>query len=353
MLVADAVEAFVAEMETMGLAASTVHGQAGYLRRLARTCGPIDVREISSTVLARYFATAQNHVQGTRNNLLVPVRGFLKWCEMQEYLFPGSADRLLAGRRARKAVRRPKHYVPAGQFGRMLDASGQRHPADRAVMALALYTLGRRGEIAGLRLKDVSLRDGTIQMYRQKRRHWTAVAICPELEAELLAWLHWYAQATDCLSAAVMMDRHPDWMLVPRLEPIPERSGETGQFTGSVTGYALEPGSQQQHMERIVKRALGDLGGVKTPDGKTVRFLGEGMHTVRRSGARAMLDHLSGSLGQDRAVLQVATMLDHEDPKVTLLYIGMNQERDALNEFLRSNSPYGTSAPVRHLRQVS
>lgn len=54
-----------------------------------------------------------------------------------------------------------------------------------------------------------------------------------------------------------------------------------------------------------------------------------------------MLSHLSRTLSKDHAVLQVAIMLDHDDPRQTLKYIGMDLETEELNGWLRGNSMYG------------
>jgi hypothetical protein len=96
-------------------------------------------------------------------------------------------------------------------------------------------------------------------------------------------------------------------------------------------------------MQRVAKRVLDGLEVEGTREGKSVSHLGEGMHTIRRSGARAMLKHLSEHYGHDRALVQVSIMLDHKDTKMTLRYIGMEQEREELNDWLKGHSMYGES----------
>lgn len=369
MYVGDAIDTFIAELDTLGLAPNTFEGQSGYLRRFGRVCAqeaarrqkriPLRADEIDSKVITAYFATCEGG-QGNRNNMLAPVKKFIYWLEAEGEIKAGAATRLLSTRKYKTSVRRPKYYIPVSDFSRALDISGERHPEDRAVMALALYTLARRSEISTLSLADIDMTGRTIKIYRQKRKRWTEMAMTPELYAELDSWLSWYAHHTGQAGVHFMLADHPDWKVIPRL--IADwLLDERGKFSGSAVSHEIDPANSPSHLERVVKRVL-DVTGAQTVDGRQVRHLGEGMHTIRRSGARAMLDYLSNVLGQDRALLRVATMLDHEDPKQTLIYIGLDLEREALNNWLSTNSMYGTGdsdavlpghhGSVRSLRSV-
>jgi integrase len=349
--VPEALDDYMAELGTLGLAANTVACYRGYLARFGRICQdvarergkrtPLTVEEIDGRVMTCYFSTSTGK-QGNLNNMLIPVRLFLTWCVASGWLDQGAPARLMGNRKYKRPERQPKYYIPAEDFPAMLEAPCLVHPSERMIVALALYTLGRRGEIGGLRLRDIDLNKLSLNVYRQKRKRWTEVAICPELHEELLRWLKIYGEHYEH-SAYGLLDAYPDWHLIPRLVRRIERN-DKGQIS-RVSHIDLNPGNYPVHMERLVKGVLDHLGVTETRDGTRVRHLGEGMHTVRRSGARAMLDHLSRDVGHERALLQVATMLDHDDPKQTLLYIGMDKERDDLNNWLRSNSMYG--APKR------
>jgi integrase len=356
MYLPDAIDAYLSEMETSGLAETTVYNQGLFIKRFRKTSGdlarargkraPFQVREIDSGCIAAYFADCSGG-QGNRNNMTIALRKFLNWAELGRMLPAGQTSRLMATRKTKKAERAPKHYVPAEQFPRLI-SSAERHPADRASMSLALWTLARRSEIADLRMRDIDLASATLHVWRGKRKRWTDIGICPDLMDELMRWLEWMATEFGYGNAQNMMESQPEWRVIPRLEPLYRR--EHGRIKG-VTGYEMDPLSPQQHLERVVKRGL-DATGAVTDTGKTVRHVGEGMHTIRRSGARAMLKFLSESLGDNRALVQVSTMLDHEDTRQTLVYIGMDQEREQLNDWLRGNSLYGGKTSVRHLRAV-
>lgn len=354
--VPEAIEAYTAHQHTLGLAVDTVKNQGFYLARFGKVCqrlatergkrSPLRVSEIDGACITAYFATApQGAGQGCRNNMLMPLKKFLEWCEMERYLPAGESKRLLAGRKFRTPERRPKLYVPPEQFGKLLD-SATRHRADRMVMALAIYTLARQSEIAGLKLGNINLAEGVLRVYRVKKKRWTDVGISPELMGELVSWLEWYARELGYGTALNMMEHQPEWRLVPKLIVVQGR--ERGKVTEPVR-YEMDPLSPQLRLEAVIKRGL-DATGAITVTGKKVRHVGEGVHTIRRSGARAMFDYLSRELGSDRALVQVATMLDHHDTQVTLLYIGLDQEREQLNTWLKGNSMYGTGTPVSQQR---
>jgi integrase len=203
---------------------------------------------------------------------------------------------------------------------------------DRAIIALALYTLARQSEIKNIRLCDYDAGKGEIRLYREKRDRWTTTGVTPELGGELYRWEVTYAREMGYMSPHTMIREHPEWLLVP----------SRGRGNGR-----LQPEVPVGVMARVAKRLLTDLGVQGTRHGKAVDHLGEGMHTFRRSGARAFLKQLSEGLGHQRALVQVSLMLDHEDLKQTIRYIGMEQEREELNDWLRGNSMYATPEPPR------
>lgn len=325
-----------------GLAAGTVDRHMGVANNFACTCQVVKganaaMSQIDHQCISRFFANLPGG-QGNRNNKIESLRQFLNWAERNRYLRPGfTTQDLLEGYKSRKAERAPKYYLSAAEFPVALETAGGHHPRDRAVLAIALFTLARQGEIASLRLSDVDLDSQTIRLYREKRKRWTETGITPELLTELSDWLDCYARQMGYLSPLTMIREHPDWYLVP--------AKKTFRAKGGTSGSRLIPGQPMVAMERIAKRMLTDLGAEGTRKGATVDHAGEGMHTIRRSGARAMLRNLSERLGHDRALIQVAIMLDHEDTQMTLKYIGMEHEKTELNDWLRGNSMYGSTPP--------
>lgn len=355
--VIEAAEFYITDIASRGMAPLTVRGRASWVRRFAESAtrsyrtdrdskravcktGDMHPRYVTKFFEEGNPRTGKKFSPGNYNNGLTALRGFLTWLENSRYMPKESAGWLLGERKLLHEERQPKYYIPAADFPRVLDVAGEWHIADRAVMAMALYTLGRQGELSGLQLRHVNLDERTIMMRRPKRQRWTEVGITRELMGELVTWLEWYAQQMECVSARAMMEDHPDWYLLPRRHYCPFQ-GEDGKYLKTGPGrYYLAPTVRSTHLERVVKRVLDALG----VDGRHtahVTQLGEGIHTVRRSGARALYDQLSEVLGNDKAIFMVSVMLDHEDIKITLLYIGRDIERERLNDWLRENSMYG------------
>lgn len=353
MRVPEAIEAYKGEMRSLDLSPRTLQNQGYMLDRfvkvawqVARERGkrkPLDCREIDGQVVARFFDDYAGIAQGQRNNILSVLRKFLAYCERERWMEAGEAARLLTTRRSKSYQRAPKFYIPVEDFQTCLNVQ-TRHPADRAVMALALYTLARKSEIQALRLKDIDFKNGILHVWRQKRKRWTDMGVTSELKAEMFHWLDFYAKAMGCMSIAAMVEDHPDWHVIPRLTP---HLRETGERYFRETGrYDLDPTGSIVTMEHIVKRALDAIGADReTRQGHKVNHLGEGMHTIRRSGARALFKHLSGIIGKDDALLTVSVMLDHENTNITLNYIGLEMQREELNDWLRNTtSMYGNQA---------
>lgn len=346
--VTDAVEGYQEHAQSLGLSPEYIRTTMLYLKRFAKSCdqaaresgyrGPLKAERLTPQHVSRFFQTLPS-TRASHNRALSALRAFMDYLERMKYLDPGDGKWLLGDRKTKVFTRQPKYYIPVSQFQPMIEAAQERHYADRITLALAFYTLARQGEIASIQLRDLDLEAGMIRIHRFKRKRWTDVTICPELMAELDIWLGVYAEETDYGCADWMIRDHPDWFLAPKVIAVKGRA-PGGHFDASLTTWRIEPESQAEGLEYLVKRML-DIFGAQTEDGRRVRHKGEGMHTIRRSGARAMIDHLASVYGEDKALLMVSTMLDHEDTKMTLTYIGRNIEQKRLNEWLKGNSMYG------------
>lgn len=334
--VADTIEPFRAYLTGRGYAARTlmrhmyaVAGpQRGFLVTVRSIKGPRPtVGQIDHECIDRYMA-AHTGGSGSRTNKIESLRLYLRWAENRGLLRPGfTADKLLEGYKGKRGQRQPKYYIPVEDFPALLAVAHSER--DRAVLAVALYTLARQGEIAALTLKDLDLDRKIIKIYRQKRKRWTETALAPEFQAELAQWLKVYASMQGFEDYRTMMREHPEWLLVP------------SRHTWIGGGYRLQPEIQITAMETILKTALTDLGVTATEDGSSRKHKGEGMHTIRRSGARALFARLVEKAGYDAALTFVQALLDHETQEMTLKYIGMDWVREQMNAWLLTNSMYG------------
>src|SRR5262249_45626301 len=138
--ITDAVPLFAGYTAARGLSPGTVKRHRVTAGAVAPPCGPgVTVDQNGHQHIAPHPA-AHGGGQGSRNNKLESLRAFLGWASKFGHL-DTAPDALMEGYKSRKAERQPKHYLEAGEFTAALEAAGSHHPADRAVVALALFTL--------------------------------------------------------------------------------------------------------------------------------------------------------------------------------------------------------------------
>src|SRR5215469_5327350 len=182
--VREAVASYGTHIRTLGLAPEYIRCQESYLARFAAACGGIQVRSLTPRHIASFYEELPN-TRASHNRALTALKSFTRYLERMKDVKPGTTDFLLGDRKTKKFTRKPKYYVPPSQFGPMIQAAAERHPVDRATLALAFYTLGRQGEIANLKFKDLGwdarmLNAETIRIYRPKRKRWTIVQVSPD-----------------------------------------------------------------------------------------------------------------------------------------------------------------------------
>lgn len=336
-----AIEAFDMANQADGAAPSTLANQRSHARKLesaikewekTRQRGQQMYTDNADSMLVSLYLSRCVGGDGNRSNMTAYLRRLLKFCERNDWLTPGTTDKIMYNKRAKPFQRKPKVYIDPIHFPQLLKCQ-VRHPSDRMTMALLLWTLCRKSELYALQWKHVNLGNRVLQVYRLKTRRWTPVTICPELYQELIDYKAWYVNEMEG-------PLDPEWHVLPELVPHRVYDFEAGHY-GSGTTYTINPERTPHHMEKIIKHALDTIGIEGTQQGRTVNHVGEGAHTIRRSGARAMLKYLSAETGFGDALDTVRAMLDHRDTKVTLSYIGMEKTKDELNNWLRTNSPYG------------
>lgn len=210
------------------------------------------------------------------------------------------------------------------EFPRLLDAA--RSPRDRIMMALGLYLMCRISEIATIRLSDVLLDINEIHVRIHKSGIDDFMPISDELRQELFRWLKAYEAECGQLQSS--------WYLVPnRTSPqmLPNPGGGHARVDAE-TCRLLPEKKLGKTPPLIVRTALEDIGfPVRDEKGK---LKGEGTHTLRRSGARAMFDGARQS-GVDGALTRVKTMLHHEDVTDTQWYIGTNGDKIERDEAIK------------------
>ena len=313
-LLPDAMNEYRAHLAARGLAGNTVRNNLQVLGKAHESWGDIQTKNITGTHIDRLF-TQNEWGASTRNLYLGFLRQFFAWCRGHGYVARDFDP--TSGWNNVRVPRIEKMRLPMDEFPALLDACV--HPRDRMICALGVYTFLRGGEIATLHIADLKLDENTLQVYRHKTREMDILPVCVELAEEVERYYMWYRrnQNTPHLRA--------EWHLVPSKGPNPTRyNPDTRQI--EVTGELanLRPERQVTHPYRAVQRALSNLG---------YDTAGEGEHTLRRSGARALFDTLRDQ-GYDGALMRVSSMLGHRDTRVTERYIGLTLERTQRNEML-------------------
>lgn len=297
------------------------------LRRLARALNGLQVGSITPERMEHFFlgpgGLAEEMAPSSFNKVLSRVDTFFAFCRRRGWIKGdplGEVERLPVTRRERLRL------APA-ELVRLQDQA--EHPRDRAVLAVACNTALRAGEIADLRLRDVDLDGGWLHVRITKSHIEDQMPITLELDQEMRAWLTYYAEH-------VTSPPGPDAYLFPAKAPGRWRASTdddpVDRVRGSALVYvhgALRPGHPIRKPAEIVQRALRSAGFEIGP--------GEGLHTIRRSLARAYFERESEQ-GNDVALRATAALLHHSSTQVTEHYLGLNHEKVRRDRSLRGKS---------------
>lgn len=236
-------------------------------------------------------------------------------------------DNPMVGRDTPTWHKTQRDRLPVSEFPRLLDACT--HPRDRILVAIGLYLMIRVSEIRTIRLSDVMLPIGEIHVRIHKSGIDDFMPISEELEVELRRWITFYqANVPDNV-----LKSH--YYLVPnKFSPVPQKNPGAGRHPrmDPLTGK-LQPETQISRRSTLaVRNALEKIGfPIYDADGK---LKGEGTHTLRRSGGRAMFDGARAS-GVDGALTRVKTMLHHASITDTEWYIGANADKIERDEAVK------------------
>lgn len=320
------------------IAKATLRNNRTTLKRFLASTGNIWVHAIDDRHVERFFTelTKTKQPQSQRNDH-VALQGFFKWCKHRRYL-SDDVDPMW-GRRKPPHNKKERNRIHVSRFPALLDAAEGRCERDRAGIAMLLYTLARDQEIASVQIRDVALDSGEIHMRIFKTGEEDLMPICAELDVELRRWLRYYTEQVGPLQ--------PHYYLIPSRDTRGVR-GEDGVYH-SVTQVRLCPERKVATMGRLATPALEGIGfPTRDENGKP---LGEGAHTVRRSGARALFDDLVTE-GYDHALRVVQSMLHHASMATTEGYIGVTADRKSRDDLLRGRTMYRGVGNVVQLRRA-
>lgn len=334
---------YLKSRKARGIAPGTLRNDQRTLHRLMVELGNIQVRSITEAHIDRFF-TVLSQSRGldfsTMNIYLANLRPFFRWARARG-MTPRDYDPV-AERRSYRVTPKSRQRVPVAEFPVLLDAC--EHPRDRIIVALGLYLFLRSGEISTLRWRDVNLETGEVSVAIHKTHQRDVMPICAELDEELRRWATWVTTHHGRID--------PDWFLAPARMPgvsIKLPSGRQSFARPEVP--LLSPSRQYTQGHRAVQAALAAIGfSLRTEGGASAR---EGVHTLRRSGARALYDQLS-ERGHDRAIQQVRVMLHHASGTMTERYLGVEVETKQRNDLIRGKRMYAALADnIVPLRKVA
>lgn len=311
----DAIEEYARYRSGMGFSVNTVKADKAALKKFMAVTGNIRCKSLGPHHGEMYLSwmLSIGYKPRTVNLFISCLSSFAKWAVQRRFM--GGNQNLLGTVRYQKVVDAPRRRVPVGDFPRLLDAADCEQ--SRILIALGLYLFLRSSEIVGLRLGDVDLEAGEIRVYQPKTKRWDTMPICAELDEELRRWLAFYAEDVRHIGPL-----RPDWYLTPSRSRHRIDLREPQQ---------LEPTSRISNTSRKVHPALRGIGWEFTGEDA------EGVHTLRRSGARALFDDLVArqDRARDDALRVVSAMLHHKSITQTEVYLGLEADREKRDVLLR------------------
>lgn len=324
MLLSEGIRLYKADRVAKGVAASTIRGEQGVLREFLAAAGDIQMHNIQPKHIDMLYARKTDiWSASTSNKARAMLASFFTWGRRRSYI-PRQSDPL-EGLRKRRVNDKERIIVPPEEFSTLLDAAD--NPRDRAMVAIGLYLFLRVSETQMLRWRDVSFDEShkdtdrwrpTVSIYRTKTGTTDTLPLSIELYRELRRWKLAYA-------ADVGQAVQPGWYVIPA-RTMGVFAGVKGEVRSlrAVEPPKLIPSRQCSDLTRVISRVLQAAG----------RWdVGEGGHTLRRSGAVALYQQLS-SVGHDRAIRTVQAMLGHAGIQTTEVYLKLSLDRKSRNDLL-------------------
>lgn len=325
--VSDAIDEYLDSSRSRGDRPNTLRSKRTALDRLLRDerCGNILLRTITGRHIDHVFETMHRDQLAARtvNTYRQVFTHFFTWCQTRRYIPLGATP--LAGTRALKTMPRKRVTIPAARFGHLLDSAEESSKRDRVVVALGLYLFLRQSEIVSLTVGDIDLDDQRVDVTIHKTQDRDLMPVSTELDTELRSWLTFYANQVGVLK--------PHYPLTPAKKQPRWRGVGQGVLERTDGGVCqLNPARPLIQPHLAVQRALVRAGyPIRDDDGKRNY---EGIHTLRRSGARALYESLLDR-GHDSAIREVQAMLHHKSVTMTEHYLGITADLKRRDENIR------------------
>lgn len=292
-------------------AANTVRNDKSALRLFTGVVGNIELTDLDHRHLLRFFdSIAETRQNSSSNQLRASLQAFFAWCRMEKLMTPDQDP--LAGAPPKKVAKKNRATIPVHDFPVYLDMTTE--PRVRALSAIGLYLFLRAGEITSLRVRDLDLQAGTIAVTIHKTGDADIMPISRELDRELRRWILAYEAECGPLQ--------PGWFLVP------------ARIQAGWGEHKLNPGAPISRPQEIIRSSLDAYG---------INQRWEAIHCLRRSGARALFDHLSAQ-GIDGALEIVSATLHHSSVVMTERYLQITHSRAKRDLLLKGQDMFPSQA---------
>ncbi|MCX6401813.1 MAG: site-specific integrase [Propionibacteriales bacterium] len=301
------------------VANATLANDWSILRAFARGIGPDkQIHNVTQRQVELWFAAeAKRQKPSSYNKVRTRIKGFLDFATRRGWV---TLD-LLGEVRTRTVTKRDRMRLSPAE---LLDLPKHTHSArDKAFIVTACNTALRANELVSLRVRDVDLFNGWLDTDITKSAKQDKLPITVELDAALREWFKHYEEDAGELQA--------DWHLFPQRQPGAGRyirDAHTTTYAGHIYGSLL-PEKQMKNPAQIVQRCLTSQGHAIEP--------GEGVHTLRRSVARAYFDARVAA-GYDGALRETSALLHHTNSQTTEIYLGLTTEKLGRDKALKGQT---------------
>lgn len=327
--------AFAAYRQGKDKSVNTIRLDLQTMKAFVAIIGDIVVSRITTEQVDRFFEIRKEAGLGPYgiNSDVRALRMYFKFAFARD-LIRGVSP--IAEQEMRKVTRRHRLYVPPERFEELLNATA--NPRGRILCALGLYLWQRQGEGHLLRVGDVLLdkknNGGFVRATIPKTREIDMLPVSLRLHEELngwtdedgikhVGWLEYYRRNLG-------VDRLDDnWYLVPQVT--------RGLYLNDGSMNRLLPDRCLSKSHDAAKYALLRMGYADVK--------GEGIHTLRRSGAQAYYRLLlAEGRGHESAIRTIMALLHHADMKTTEIYLGVTADRATRDLRIEGKDMYGEGA---------
>lgn len=277
---------------------------------LVRHQGDVDINTLTPRDMDQFFL-AFNWSPGTVNIRVSTLKTFFRFCRARGLMAPDHDPML--GWRSVPVGTVERLRIPHEEWDNLLDHCDNMF--ERIIIATGLYLFLRVSEQETLMRGHVDLKRDEVRIYRTKTKEHDTMPIPLELRPYLEDHLDWLASQGG---------KEPGHYLIPyRLKSSFDRTEDGSRWLRGT--QKVDPTRCFTHGHRVVQNVLERAGYPKAP--------GLGVHTLRRSGARAYFDSMVAD-GYDGALRRVQSMLGHKNSITTEIYLGLDLDRHTRNNDL-------------------